>query len=1404
MKTEISRRSFDELKHFLSVNQQMGRVQLDADANEQSELLLRLWQRLGSDVIKTGSPNDGFRIDTHLLLDSLDRHDGWQTGPGEPEPTVDYMAAEVGVGRIHVSGATELGRALAQTIDLSGATEVLFGAEGTFADTEIQLFVSAGGSREALPTTKISAPFNQGRVFRADLTGISIDLSLIDGYGFLLDALRTYNLDWIKADVPIRTTLVRSDDLDAVTPGPSSATKRVQDDERFDRSLILRLSGASRVSFALPVPRTSDHFSEITVVVRRVGGGAPAYHLWLDDAATGGTDKELTASSTATAGGWHVRTFKVDQSLDVEAVRLEGLDPAETYEFGPLRATMRGAQNLVIMGGDGTAAGAGRFYGDGLAAMKESHETYLSQDDLPLPDETGLAAPPEGFERADLVYLDLWERPITYIEDPSIAEIALEGPDTCTRTKLVAQVRILPGTEVELPASAVPPEEDFADLLECGRGRLTTREEVAKLLDPCADPCEPKVAGTFVGEYNRLFRVEVSKGGAVGAAGDPGTAKILWSRENGAVATPIEEVLAAGATSASVGSAEGFEIGDLIRIEDDLSDLGAGPYSDRSVPRGELRTITSIDLTGDHERIAWTAPLTNAYHRALRPRIRKWDGELEATPGVLALSKLGAGEDVFVELGGSDLLPGDYWQFVTRVATRSVERLVEAPPGGECHRYYKLGIVHRRTEAGVESVWVEDSRPRFSATTALPATEIEFDAKTCETHDPVWGDVRNVQQAIDTLCRVDRDTDMKKHHRLLHGYGVICGLKVRCHPTRTSVTIEAGHALDCEGAAIDVDEEFAFPIVDAALEAGLIPGGSGEISLVLRRGPGGAPEVLVEDGPGSVGFWTAVLEGTLLKDFWDHCIMNLWQFLVNSFSPFPATTVPVPDSHKRLMCLINLFFQLINPATASYVFLSKKEHDLLEDFYQQLKALLTSETFCAMWDSATPFPAYPTDFSSPQAIDTAIGLWRFHLKVRIHPDGAHAYSCGTGKYIQVYDLETAEVIEELEFPGQPSTQVQDVAFSEDGTKLYVIGVVAGKDSALGTATIDFDNGHSWDKSDIVCDCNLVRLATAAGAPGRLFAVGLEKGLYEMDPTASPVVPTLLFGTNTTGQLIEGGGGRLYFSSYEAGPGTSQFDTIHCWDLHAGHLWQSSVSGVDSSNAMVEHESRLYATGSPDAGHTGGSLYQLDIGTGAVLTTTDLVSSSRYRLAAVPAQGPRPAYLLVSYFTQNKLKRVQIDGGAPALDNQFRVPVQIWPVEVVGTADGARVVALHMLGTMSVIDVDAIFDPTRTYNTEPPPDPVAAYRQQMIDAFLDLLDGFFQYLKDCFCDLYLIDCPTCTEEDKVYLGVVEIQNGKVYNICNFDRRRYVKSFRTYGYWLSTVPVLPILKRALAELCCAVVM
>jgi hypothetical protein len=149
-------------------------------------------------------------------------------------------------------------------------------------------------------------------------------------------------------------------------------------------------------------------------------------------------------------------------------------------------------------------------------------------------------------------------------------------------------------------------------------------------------------------------------------------------------------------------------------------------------------------------------------------------------------------------------------------------------------------------------------------------------------------------------------------------------------------------------------------------------------------------------------------------------------------------------------------------------------------------------------------------------------------------------------------------------------------------------------------------------------------------------------------------------------------------------------------------------------------------------------------------------------------------------------------------------VQILPLDVAVNAAGSQVCVHNVLSnTLSVVSVPTVITAVQlpAFTVEPPVT-LSAYRQAILTAYGDLLEGFGQYLKDGFCDKFLVACPDCGPDDKVYLGCVEIRNRQVYNICNFTKRRYVKSAKNWEYWLSTVPVIPLVKKVFADLCCRV--
>jgi hypothetical protein len=183
------------------------------------------------------------------------------------------------------------------------------------------------------------------------------------------------------------------------------------------------------------------------------------------------------------------------------------------------------------------------------------------------------------------------------------------------------------------------------------------------------------------------------------------------------------------------------------------------------------------------------------------------------------------------------------------------------------------------------------------------------------------------------------------------------------------------------------------------------------------------------------------------------------------------------------------------------------------------------------------------------------------------------------------------------------------------------------------------------------------------------------------------------------------------------------------------------------------------------------------------------SDSRIGLAST--QGA----LLVSEFDTNAVRMIT---DPLEVGEAFRLPTQVGPTAIAVTANRQLVVLNQVSNTLTVADRTA----TRPEFVFPSAE-LAAYRSAALNAFADLLGGFLQYLKDCLCGHFLVAPPQPTGAEKLRLGSVTIRGGQVYKICNFTGRRYVTSFPTIGYWLSLVPIQPLIARAVEAFCCTVV-
>jgi hypothetical protein len=340
--------------------------------------------------------------------------------------------------------------------------------------------------------------------------------------------------------------------------------------------------------------------------------------------------------------------------------------------------------------------------------------SYLTQPDLP-PIPPALN-PPALASGSNLIYLDVWERLITCIEDDSIREVALNGPDTGARARVVWQVKARPGSACISSAQLTETLQPWT------RGYLRARVSPAQV---STDPCTISPNSQYRGAENQLYRVEIHTGTIdVNGNATGGTPSFKWSRENGAVVFPVVNVAtSSNSTTVILGNLGrderfGLEVGDYVELQDDMSVLNN--------ITGNLLQVQSIDTGSFTVMLAGTTTPNVGTNAALHPLLRRWDqqsgdptqgGEEVLPDGALPIPTTTAqwvdledGVQVRFEVLANvtfSFRSGDYWLIPARVATgnviwptemvtdtqgKSVTNPVAMPPDGITHHYAPLAV----------------------------------------------------------------------------------------------------------------------------------------------------------------------------------------------------------------------------------------------------------------------------------------------------------------------------------------------------------------------------------------------------------------------------------------------------------------------------------------------------------------------------------------------------------------------------------------------------------------------------------------------------------------------------------------------------------------------------------------
>lgn len=349
----------------------------------------------------------------------------------------------------------------------------------------------------------------------------------------------------------------------------------------------------------------------------------------------------------------------------------------------------------------------GHYYVHGILCENENNISYYKQQDYPLNEDQD-KLPDVPF----LVYLDVWERHLNYIQDANIVEVALGGADTASRAQIVWQVKVTELDENINKCEDIEWEKLIEKWQSQNRGLLKAK---AKQDQEQTDACSIPPSANFRGADNQLYRVEIHQ---------VTTEKVTfkWSRENSSVAFPLDidsnSPPGTGGTSVIVKLKQwwhddrfGLAVGDWVEIVDDDSIL-----HNSTEPLWKVDSINSgdflITLKRQHKSHG-----TVAQDAKKHPLLRRWEQKetlgAHLIDGAVPIVEVKSDSDDWITLedgvqiqfqkpssGEHSYRAGDYWLIPARTATGDVEwfksedgKSIAVPPHGIEHRYAPLAII---------------------------------------------------------------------------------------------------------------------------------------------------------------------------------------------------------------------------------------------------------------------------------------------------------------------------------------------------------------------------------------------------------------------------------------------------------------------------------------------------------------------------------------------------------------------------------------------------------------------------------------------------------------------------------------------------------------------------------------
>jgi hypothetical protein len=264
-----------------------------------------------------------------------------------------------------------------------------------------------------------------------------------------------------------------------------------------------------------------------------------------------------------------------------------------------------------------------------------------------------------------LAYLDVWERHLTWLDDPDMRDFAL-GSDTTTRTKTLWQVRLLSVQSDEQENNCQSQFSSWDYLVALPTGSLQAR---VKPTEPAKESCVLPPQAGYRGLGTQLYRVEVHDPGSLNVA------TFKWSRENGSIVSKVHDIISSEnkivVSDTDKDSRLGFAPLQWVEVIDDRRELW-----------GLSGTLVKLEHVQDNNTLIFDAATVKGdamnnenFPQEFNPKVRRWDSD-----GALKV-QIPTCNDGYIELefgvqikfSVGTYKTGNYWLIPARTVTANIE-----------------------------------------------------------------------------------------------------------------------------------------------------------------------------------------------------------------------------------------------------------------------------------------------------------------------------------------------------------------------------------------------------------------------------------------------------------------------------------------------------------------------------------------------------------------------------------------------------------------------------------------------------------------------------------------------------------------------------------------------------------